>query len=192
MHELEPYWNWRDLYTAEEDERSPFFGRAYSEFEFSTKLYNYYLHPQWDEIGSPTLYLKIIFADYDDGYAIVEMIGEWNDAIHNDIMFFKREVIDKLIHFGIFRFILIGENILNFHADDDSYYEEWLEDIQDQGGWVAMVNFREHVIDEMRDSNLHYYLNFNENLNDLSWRKLKPDKLIDLVEGLLLTYLGKI
>ena len=190
MHELEPYWNWRDLYTAEDDERSPFFGRAYSEFEFSTKLYNYYLHPQWDEIGSPTLYLKIIFADYDDGYAIVEMIGEWNDAIHNDIMFFKREVIDKLIHYGIFRFILIGENILNFHADDDSYYEEWLEDIQDQGGWVAMINFREHVIDEMRDSNLHYYLNFNESLNDLSWRKLKPDKLIDLVEGLLLPYLS--
>ena len=55
---------------------------------------------------------------------------------------------------------MIGENILNFHADDDSYYEEWLEDIQDHGGWVAMVNFREHVIEEMRDSNLHYYLNF--------------------------------
>jgi hypothetical protein len=101
MHELEPYWNWRDVYTAEDDDRSPFFGREYSEFQFSTKLYNFYLHPQWDEIGSPTLYLKIIFADYDDGFAIVEMIGEWNDAINNDIMFLKREVIDKLIDYGI-------------------------------------------------------------------------------------------
>ena len=38
MHTLEPYWKWRDYYTAEEDEKSPFYGREYSEFEFSDKI----------------------------------------------------------------------------------------------------------------------------------------------------------
>jgi hypothetical protein len=41
MHEIEPYFNWRHLYTAEEDENSPFFGREYSEFEYSNTVYNY-------------------------------------------------------------------------------------------------------------------------------------------------------
>ena len=49
MQDIEPYYNWRHLYVAEEDESSPFFGRTYSEFEYSMTLYNYYIHPQWDE-----------------------------------------------------------------------------------------------------------------------------------------------
>jgi hypothetical protein len=57
---------------AEEDPRSIFFGRTYSEFEFSQAVYNYYIHPQWDEFGSKTLYLKILFADYDAKFAIIE------------------------------------------------------------------------------------------------------------------------
>ena len=89
MHEIEPFYNWRHLYVSEEDPKSPFFGRDYSEFEFSQAVYNYYIHPQWDEFGSRTLYLKIIYADYELGYAVIEMIGEWNDAIENDIMTLK-------------------------------------------------------------------------------------------------------
>ena len=65
MHDIEPYYHWRHLYTAEEDARSPFYGQTYSEFEFSQTVYNYYIHPQWDSIGSKTLYVKIIYADYD-------------------------------------------------------------------------------------------------------------------------------
>ena len=56
------------------------------------------------------------------------MFGEWNDTLHNDIMFFKRNVIDHLIGQGIRKFILLGENLLNFHGSrDDEYYEEWFE-----------------------------------------------------------------
>ena len=65
MHEIEPYFNWRHLYTAEEDPQSPFYKRTYSEFEFSQTVYNYYIHPQWDDFGSRTLYLKILFTDYE-------------------------------------------------------------------------------------------------------------------------------
>lgn len=100
------------------------FGTEHSEFEFSNTVYNYYIHPQWDEIGSRTLYLKIIFVDYDVNMAIIEMIGEWNDAIENDIQTLKRNIIDLLIAKRIYKFILIGENLLNFHSDGDAYYEE--------------------------------------------------------------------
>ncbi len=58
MQDIEPYDNWHYLYTSEEDERSPFYGREYSEFVFTQTVYNYYIHPQWDEFGSSTLYLK--------------------------------------------------------------------------------------------------------------------------------------
>ncbi len=85
MHEIEPYFNWRHLYIADEDVKSPFYGRTYSEFEFTQTVYNFYIHPQWDDFGSSTLYIKILFADYETGFAIIEMIGEWNDAIENDI-----------------------------------------------------------------------------------------------------------
>ena len=115
MHEIEPHYHWRHLYMAEEDPKSIFFGRTYSEFEFSQTVYNYYIHPQWDEFGSKTLYLKILFVDYDLKFAIIEMIGEWNDAIENDIMEFKREVLDKLMEEGIYKFILIAESVFNFH-----------------------------------------------------------------------------
>src|ERR1700741_550312 len=119
MHEIEPYYNWRHLYTAEEDENSPFYGREYSEFEFSNTIYNYYIHPQWDDFGSQTLYIKILFVDYDQKYAVIEFIGEWNDAINNDIMLLKRDIVESMMRYGINKFILIGENVLNFHVSDD-------------------------------------------------------------------------
>ena len=128
MHEIEPYYNWRHIYVSEEDERSPFFGRVYSEFEYTQAIYNYLIHPQWDDFGSRTLYLKVLLADYEEKYAIIELIGEWNDAIEKDIMSLKREVADPFMVQGIFKFIFITENVLNFHSGDKDYYEEWYEE----------------------------------------------------------------
>ena len=147
MHDIEPHFQWRDRYRAEDDSASPFYGRQYSEFSYSNKVYNYLLHPQWDEFGSETLYLKILFVDYDDRYAIIELIGEWNDALHNDSMWLKREVIDYLVAEGITEYILIMEGVLNFHSDTDDYYEEWYQEITEAGGWIAMVNVLDHVAD---------------------------------------------
>lgn len=190
MHGIEPFWGWRDLYKAEEDEYSPFFNKEYSEFEFTHAIYDHLIHPQWDYFGSPTLFIKILFVDYDEGMAIIEMIGEWNDAINNDIMFLKRDVMDILIGNGIHRFIIIGENVLNFHGDSEDYYEEWYSDIIDEGGWIAFVNFNEHVIDEMVQDHIHYYMHSNEDLQNLAWRKFTPDKLLILVEDKLLRALN--
>jgi hypothetical protein len=182
---------WRDYYTAETDEKSPFFGREYSEFEYSNTIYNYYIHPQWDDIGSPTMYLKILFADYEKGYCILELLGEWNDAIGNDIMFLKRDIVDPLMHEGISKFILIGENILNFHGSDDCYYEEWYDDVNDRDGYVVFLNFRDHVVDEMHRSRLHYYVNMGDRYNEIDWRTVKPFHMHKLVESLMLKRLSE-
>lgn len=184
MHDIEPFHRWRDFYTAENDPDSPFYGTEYSEFEYSKKVYNYYIHPQWDEFGSQTLYLKILFADYEEGIAIIELIGEWNDTIYNDIMFLKRDVIDLMIKKGIFRFILVGENVLNFHGDDDSYYEEWWDDIKEDSGWVVLLNTHKHVEEEMLRTRLQYYLNFGAAYNDINWRTQKPERVCEAIDAL--------
>ena len=174
MHTLEPYFNWRAHYASEDDPQSPFYGREYSEFEFVDAIYDHLIHPQWDNIGSPTLFLKVIYADYDEGHCVIELLGEWNDCIHNDIMILKRDVIELLMHEGLNKFILIGENVLNFHSSDDCYYEEWFDEVEDEDGWIALVNFREHVLNEMESINLDHYFVSGGKLDELSWRTLEP------------------
>ncbi len=183
MHEIEPYYNWRHLYTAEEDENSPFYGREYSEFEFSNTVYNYYIHPQWDEFGSRTLYLKILFADYDLNYVIIELIGEWNDAVENDIMQLKRSIIDPLIDKGIYKFILISENVMNFHSSDDAYYEEWYDDIKDEGGWIAAIDMPQQTQYDFTRSHIDKYVKLFEHPN---WRTFQPQHLFQLVDNQML------
>ncbi|WP_343743709.1 hypothetical protein [Chitinophaga sp.] len=183
MHTIEPYYNWRHLYAAEEDEQSPFYGREYSEFEFSNTVYNYYVHPQWDDFGSRNLYLKILFADYQYNFAIIELLGEWNDAIDNDIMTLKREIIDVLIAEGIYKFILIAENVMNFHSSDDCYYEEWWEDIRDEGGWIVALNMPEQTRQEFEKARLHHYVHL---LDDGKWRTYQPLHLYNMIDNIML------
>ncbi|MFN0013145.1 MAG: hypothetical protein ACKVU2_01240 [Saprospiraceae bacterium] len=181
MHDIEPHFRWRDLYIASEDKYSPFFGRKYSEFYDSNLLYNFFLHPEWDEFGSSTLYAKILFTDYDARYTFIELIGEWNDAVHNDIMFLKREIVDILLKQGIDKFVFFCENVLNFHAGDEDYYAEWAEDVREYGGWIVLLNIRQHVEEEMQDARLDQFLHFGADYNDLHWQVLKPEIVFDLI-----------
>jgi len=187
MHDIEPFYNWRHLYTAEEDERSPFFGMEHSEFEFTKTVYNYYIHPQWDDFGSRTLYMKVTFVDYEAGYAIIELIGEWNDAIENDIMTLKRDVVDLMLKEGIRKYILVAENVLNFHSSDSSYYEEWQDDIRDDGGWVVLLNLPEQSQYDFRQARLTRYVDFAE---FPGWRTLQPQHLFAAVDNLMLRRLN--
>ncbi len=185
MHDIEPFYHWRNTYIASEDDRSPFYDRQYNEFQYTNVIYNYYIHPQWDFFGSPTLYIKILFTDYEEGFAIIEMLGEWNDCLSNDIMYLKNEVVDHLVSQGIYRFILICENVLNFHGSDDCYYEEWMEDIRDEGGWICCINTLEHVAEEMKGTQLQYFINFGKNYNDIIWRPHKPKALVKVIDALI-------
>lgn len=188
MIEIEPYYHWRELYKAEEDPESPFYNREYSEIYLSNAIYDHYIHPQWDEFGSQTLFLKILYLNYVKQYCIIEFIGEWNDILYNDIMFLYRNVIEVLIDSGIKNFILIGENVLNFHSDGDDYYEEWFSNIED--GWIIGLNFRDFVINEFEIANIDYYISFKGEFNEFNWRKLLPDQLFEKCNSIFLNRIG--
>ena len=180
MHEIEPYYNWLHLYNSEEDEQSPFYCVVHSEFEYSNTVYNYYIHPQWDEFGSRTLYLKVLYVDYELNFAIIELIGEWNDAVENDIMQLKRSVIDLMLGTDIYKFILISENVLNFHSSDRDYYEEWWEDIKDEGGWVVAINMPEQTQFDFHKSKIDRYIYLMDNPN---WRTYKPQDFFQMIDN---------
>lgn len=188
MHFIEPYFNWRGYYIASEDVTSPFYEREYSEFEFSNRIYNYLIHPQWDYFGSSTLFLKVLYTDYDQGYAIIEFMGEWNDTIENDIMILKRDVIEPMMSNGINKFILIGENVLNFHSSDDCYYDEWFDDVEE--GWIATINFHEHVVKEFVAANIDQYFVFGGELEEIEWRTYLPTNLFSKIEKLVSKRIG--
>ena len=190
MHDIEPFWNWRHKYSAEEDERSPFFGEEHSEIYFTHAVYDHLIHPQWDSFGSSTLYMKLLFADYDDGFAIIELIGEWNDLLHNDIMLLKRDIVEHLMGQGIRKFLLIGENVLNFHASDDEYYAEWFDEVSEVDGWIAMLNFRPHVVEDIQRAGLDQFFLLGGTLNEMRWRTYGPEELFNLVDELVLRRLG--
>lgn len=179
MHTLEPFYNWRHIYTPEEDKLSPFYGAEHSEFQFTQTVYNYYIHPQWDEFGSNTLYLKQIYSDYELQFCVIEFIGEWNDAIENDIMTLKREVIDKLMFNGIYKFILITENVLNFHSGDKDYYEEWYEHTSDENGWIVALNMPQQTQHDFKKRKIHQLIELLEIDN---WRSFKPYHLYQKID----------
>jgi hypothetical protein len=89
--------------------------------------------------------MKIVYVDYELNFAIIELIGEWNDAIENDIMELKREILDLLYQQKIYKYILIAENVLNFHSSDKEYYQEWYEELSEVNGWAVMLNMPEQL-----------------------------------------------
>ena len=190
MHEIEPYHRWLNIYDSANDELSPFYGKEYNYDMYSDTIYGYYIDPAWDFIGSETLYIKILFADYDNGFVVIEMMGEWNDTINNDIMHFKRNIIEHLMYNGINKFILIGESIFNFHGSGDEYYEEWFDQVEDsddfdQPGWIAGVNFPDFVKDEISNYNIDTYINFGGTLDVINWRTMPPKRFCEKIESLI-------
>ena len=181
MHAIEPFYSWRNFYIASEDYRSPFFEREYSEFEFTNKVYNFLLHPQWDDFGSETLFVKIIFADYEKGFAVIELIGEWNDCIENDIMNLKLDVLEILIQEGIDKFIMIGENVLNYHSAEEDYYEELVDELEE--GWMVFLNFHPHVLEEFSEANIDSYMIYGDDFDLIDWRTFKPEQLFNKISA---------
>ncbi len=181
MHEIEPYHNWLKYYDSSQDDRSPFFGKEYNYDVYSETIYGYYIDPAWDNMGSETLYVKILYTDYEAGYSVIEFIGEWNDAINNDIMELKRNLVEPLIKEGVNKFILIGENVMNFHGSDDCYYEEWFDEVED--GWIAAVSFPEFIQEELKKYHIDSYINMGGTLQIDRWRTMQPHTFFDVVNG---------
>lgn len=177
MHKIEPFYLWRDYYTAEDDPNSLTYGKEYDEFFFHDKIYNFVIHPQWDSFGSETLYFKLLFVEYDQRFCVIELIGEWNDCINNDVMVLKTELAELLMDAGIEHFIFIVENVLNFHAMDMDYYEEWKEEEVN----IYFINAQPQVIDELDQHQMSQYIHYDEPLNELAWRIQKPDRMLEFI-----------
>jgi hypothetical protein len=124
--------------------------------------------------------MKILFIDYDQHFAIIELMGEWNDAIENDIMTLRRDITDLLYKEGITKYILIAENVLNFHSSDDSYYEEWREQLEDDLGWVVLIDMPEQSTYDFKKARLTNYVTL---LELPQWRTLKPDLIFQLIDN---------
>lgn len=183
MFDITPFQNWLHFYNPYEDERSMYYLQEREGEEMMLQVYNYIISPYWDDFGSRTLYCKVLFVDYDEHAAIIELVGEWNDAIENDIMYLKRQLVDSMLSLGIFKFIIIGENVLNFHSSDLNYYEEWMEDIQEQGGFIVCLNFPEQSKQEMISEGLSpmfFFLEYDR------WRTHDPLPFFEMIENRLL------
>ncbi len=178
MHTIEPFYLWRSKYLANQDERSPFFEYENSEVFYTHAIYDHVIHPQWDDFGSETLFMKQLYADYSLGFTILEFIGEWNDLLSNDCMILYRDVIEEMIDQGIDKFILIGENVFNFHADIPDYYQEWYENIPN--GFIVSTGWLPHVYDELEKYNLLPYFNPMKGLE--GWRTKGPLALFSYVK----------
>ena len=111
-------------------------------------------------------------------HVIIELMGEWNDAIENDIMTLRRDITDHFYNLGITKYILIAENVLNFHSSERDYYEEWFEDVADKDGWIICLNMPEATQHDFRKLKLNYYIELKE-LPE--WRKYNPDLLFKLL-----------
>lgn len=180
MHDIEPYHNWIKFYDSSADNKSPFFGKEYNYELFSETIYGYFINPAWDQIGSETLYVKILYANYKIGFVVIELIGEWNDTLHNDVMLLKRNLIDLLIERKIFKFVLIGENVFNFHGSDDCYYEEWFDDVPE--GYIIFLGFRDFIQREWRKFGIDSYANYGGSLQIDNWRTMTPQTFFEIID----------
>ena len=173
MHELIPHSGWRTHYIADTDVNSPFYDNQGAPDNGNYhRMYDFIIHPEWDHVGCETLFVKLIFVDYQQGFGVIELLGEWNDTIHNDIMEFKRRLVDSLIEQGIDKFLLICDNLLNFHGAEDYYYEEWFQEISN--GWIVFLNVREQIEQELINTRLSNYLWFGKRFILSSWRAQDP------------------
>ena len=95
-------------------------------------------------------------------------------------MTLRRDVTDQFFQYGITKFILIAENVLNFHSSDKEYYQEWFEEVTDENGWIVCLNMPEQTQHDFRKAKLNYYIELVEMEN---WRIYKPFHLFKKIDG---------
>lgn len=181
LHDIEPFYGWLDLYNHEEDAQSPFHDVQHNQFYYDRSVNRIPAHPLWDSIGSESLLVKIQYADYHEGYAVLELFGEWNDLFDNDYKLLAENCLTYLIDEGINRIILICENVFNIYLESDDYYEALQEELGD--GWISLLRPRESVYEEMEEYNIAPYFFHSPVLDDLNWRTMKPPKLFEAMKA---------
>ena len=146
LHYIEPFYGWLEIYGHDKDPHSPFHEVEHNLFYFDRSVNNIPAHPLWDNFGSESLLLKILFVDYEVGYAIIELFGEWNDLYENDYKLLAENCLTYLLDCGINKFILICENVFHAYFEADDYYDALQEELEE--GWIALVKPRQNVLEE--------------------------------------------
>ena len=59
-------------------------------------------------------------------------------------------------------------------------------------GWIALLNFREHVIDDMKAIDLDSYFVLGGELSELGWRTFSPANLYQRIDDCVNQRLGLI
>ena len=176
MHALEPYYAWRNHYVASQDPKVRFTTGCTTSLPttsrsttISSTRSGMSLEAKRSTRKSCT---RITTRDTPSG--IHRRVERLPVQRHHAL---KREVIDPLMAGGVTKFVLIGENVLNFHHSDDAYYEEWFDEVVEDDGWIALLNFREHVLADMQAIDLDSYFVLGGELNELGWRTFTPEQL---------------
>lgn len=179
LRDIEPFYGWLHLYSHERDPRSPFHEVEHNLFHYDRSVNAIPAHPLWDDIASESLLVKILYADYAQGYAIIELFGEWNDLYDNDFKLLAENCLTYLIDQGIDKFILICENVFHIYLEADDYYQALQEELEN--GWICALRLRDEVREDMIQYGIAPYFYWNPELDALPWRRLKPQQLFALV-----------
>jgi len=86
-------------------------------------------------------------------------------------MTLKRDVLEVFMNEGIYKFILIAENVLNFHSGDRDYYEELHEELSDADGWIVCLNMPTQTQYDFKQAKLNQFI---ELMDIHNWRVYKP------------------
>ena len=68
-------------------------------------------------------------------------------------------------------------------GSDTCYYEEWNEDIKEEGGWIAAINMPEQTKYDFLGSHINRYVTMVETPN---WRTFRPQDFFQLVDNKIL------
>ena len=181
LRDIEPYYGWLELYNHEMDNKSPFHEVQHNLFYYDRSINHIPAHPLWDHIGSESLLVKILYADYSEKFAVIELFGEWNDLFDNDYKLLAENCLTYLIDHGINKFILICENVFHSYLETDDYYQALQEELEN--GWVCALRLRDEVKEEMVQYGISSYLYWSPVLDDMNWRTLKPIQLFKIIES---------
>lgn len=178
---IEPFSGWLHIYDPAQDRRSPFYGVEHNQFFFDRYIYTYQAHPLWEYIESESLLVKLLYVNYRRGFAVIELLGEWNDLFQNDFKLLCEHCLYPLMKKGVNRFALITENVFQLYLQSDEYYRDLQDRLED--GWVALVNARPNVVDELRRLDLLDCFHLLTDSREVRWRKQKPWELYYQVTG---------
>ena len=180
MHEVEPHYGWLKYYTNHQDPNSPFHAVEHNQLYYDRQVYQYLAHPQWDDIGSDGLLVKILAADYEQQFAFIELFGVWHDLLDNDFRLLLENCLEPLLHAGIDQFILVADSLLNIYLDSDDYYDAYQEHLED--GWNCLLRARPHIRQELTDHQLDHHFFWSDELDALPWRTLPPKRLFQTIQ----------